>query len=278
MYTKLEKSRIIWDQATKKYPPYAVLIAMSGGGDSMAAYYASKALNIPIDGIIHVCTRTGIFRTTEFVRWFAEQEKVKYFEGDAGDTYEQRVLNKGFFGVGMRAHSFAYHLLKKAPLEKTISHNIRLGKRHRPVLIINGARLSESENRRKNYASSAIRASGNNIWVNLLQYWSKTDCEAICHENKAPCNPVSRELCRSGECMCGTMQSQQERLEAASLFPEWGTWLDTLEKRAKEIHPWGWGVPIPQSWQREKQGQLSLFSSPMCSDCTSKAEKLKTLS
>lgn len=263
----LETSQKIWQTAIEKYPPYATLIALSGGGDSMAAYYAAKALGISIDGIIHVRTGTGIFETTQFVRWFAGEEGIPYLEGDAGNTYENRVLNKGFFGRGMRAHSYAYHLLKKAPLEKTISKEIRQRKRNRNVLLINGARLSESENRRKNYTASPVRVSNNNIWVNLLQHWTKSDCEAIRNDNQAPCNPVSKQLCRSGECMCGTMQSHQERLEAAALFPEWGQWLDGLEAKAKETHPWGWGVEIPKSWQQEKQGQLSLFDSPMCTDC-----------
>lgn len=73
--------------------------------------------------------------------------------------------------------------------------------------------------------------------------------------------------------MCGTMQSHQERAEAAVIFPEWGKQMDALEARVQERFPWGWGQPIPKSWQAEQHGQLRLFDNnfqPMCSSCVFK--------
>ena len=54
--------------------------------------------------------------------------------------------------------------------------------------------------------------------------------EAIC------INPVAIELCRSGECMCGTMQTQAERREASAIYPEWGSWLSELEREVIARH------------------------------------------
>ena len=272
----LDSTREIWQQALEKHPePYAIVLALSGGNDSRATYYAAKALNIPVTHILHIHTGTGIQQTTEWVRWFAtEHAKLPYLEGSAGNRFEKRVLTHGFIGRGFRAHEIAYHLLKRGALVKTLSQEIRQKKRNRTILLLNGARLSESDNRAKNFANTPIRADkprSKNVWVNLLQHWSKQDCFDICDENHAPQNPVARELCRSGECMCGTMQEIQARSEASSIYPEWGRWLDSLEMRVKETFPWGWGEPVSKEWLAEKAGQMRLFDAetfqPMCSSC-----------
>ncbi|NEP61041.1 MAG: phosphoadenosine phosphosulfate reductase family protein [Symploca sp. SIO2G7] len=236
----LKQSSAIITEAISSFNPYAIVAAVSGGDDSMAAYYVAKMLGVKLDFILHVNTRTGIPETTQFVRHFADKESMKYIEGDAGNAYESRVLEKGFFGLGRRAHNYAYHILKQRRIEHELS-KIRERKRGRNILIINGVRKNESDNRRKNFADDVYRHDGSNIWVNLIHYWEKSDCLDFLADCKACRNPVSKELCRSGECMCGTMQSQQARLEAAALFPEWGQWLDELERKVKLKFPWGWG-------------------------------------
>ena len=83
------------------------------------------------------------------------------------------------------------------------------------------------------------------------------------YSRSTPINPVAVQLCRSGECMCGTMQSKQERAEAATLYPEWGNWLTCLEREAMELHGYGWGDQFPKA---RDVGQGDLFQ-PMCKDC-----------
>jgi len=74
------------------------------------------------------------------------------------------------------------------------------------------------------------------------------------------------------------MQQQVHREEAAYWFPAWGKWLDELEARVKERHPWEWGRPIPKGWQLEKAGQLNMFTAgsfqPMCSGCLREGEAI----
>jgi len=137
--TTLESSRQVWQQAIAQYPqPYAVVLAMSGGDDSRATYYAAKALNIPITHILHIDTGTGIRQTTEWVRWFAnEYAQLPYLEGCAGSRFEKRVLQHGFIGQGKAAHAIAFHLLKRDVLTNVLSREIRQRKRNRPIFLLN---------------------------------------------------------------------------------------------------------------------------------------------
>lgn len=274
----LQRSKEIVLEAIAKHQPEAHILMFSGGGDSMAAYQACKALDVRIDYLLHVNTRTGIQQTTEFVRKFAEDEGLKYVEADAGTAYEDYVKRKGFFGVGTggrySAHTMAYHVLKMQRYETAIA---KLGRGLR-VLLLNGARAAESDNRALGIAASPIRTTTrkpNHCWVNVINHWEKTDCKAFCGDCKAPKNKVTELLCRSGECMCGTTQGQKDREEAAYWFPEWGRWIDDLESEVTKKFPWGWGQPVSQQWQREQKGQLRLFGAdfqPLCSSCIAQQE------
>lgn len=267
MVDLIKQSYAIINTAIIVYEPYAIVVAISGGDDSLTTYYLAKALGVKIDAILHINTRTGIPQTTQFVRELAEKDGIKYLEGDAGTTYENHVLNHGFFGRGFIAHTYTYRLLKSQYLRKELS-KIRQHKRNRNILILSGARITESLNRAKNLDNS-YRKDGANIWVNLIHWWTKSDCMDFLADNKICRNPVSIELCRSGECMCGTMQSQQARLEASILFPEWGQWLDDLERRVMLKFPWAWGENMPKKIVLTNQGNQSKFQ-PMCSSCLRK--------
>ena len=268
--TLIEQSKEIVNKAVVDYDPYAVLVAVSGGDDSLTAYHLTKYLGIPIDGILHINTQTGIEETTIFVRNLADKENVSYFEGDAGTAYDEYILRKGFFGRGLKAHSYAYHILKKTVITKVLA-TIRQRKRNRKILIINGARITESDNRAKNFAGRIYREDNSNVWVNIIHYWTKSHCLEFLSGCSGICrNPVSIQLCRSGECMCGTMQSIQSRHEAAALYPDWGKRMDERERQVLERFPWGWGQNIPSSFALEQKGQLRLFDydlQPLCSSC-----------
>jgi 3'-phosphoadenosine 5'-phosphosulfate sulfotransferase (PAPS reductase)/FAD synthetase len=265
----LESSREILQEAIAKYQPYAIVSMTSGGNDSLCAYYVTRHLGVTPTHILHGRTGTGIPETTDFVRRWAIGEGIDYIEADAGAAFEDYVLRKGFFGKGRTAHTYAYHLIKRGPFSACLSANIRQRKRGRNILLINGARIEESANRRSNMTSPfrVDPSTKSNIWVNVIHHWDKNQRDAFLQERHAPQNPVTKELCRSGECMCGTMQSLQARTEAAALFPQWGEWLDDLEARVRAAgFPWGWGEGVPQGWQDEKKGQLPLFQ-PMCVSC-----------
>lgn len=271
MIETFEKSLAIWKKAVETYKPSAIVIMFSGGNDSLTAFHVAKHLNIPLTHFVHGITRTGIKETTEFARTTGINSGLCYLEADAGTAYEDYVLRKGFFGRGHQAHTFAYHVLKAQPFRKVMS-KIRQRRRDFKIILLNGARADESNNRKHNFIEPFNRdpAAQNNIWVNLIHDWSKQDCSDFLTDMKARRNPVTELLCRSGECMCGTMQSQEARQEASYWFPEWGQWLDRLEKTVTKKFPWRWGNAVSKSHLQEIAGQTALDFQPTCQSCIHK--------
>ena len=274
----LTKSKAIYKEAVGKFEPDAVIAMVSGGNDSAVAYHVAKEIGVPIDYIFHLNTGTGIQQTTDFVRKYYGNEEPEYIEPSAGDAYENYVKRKGFIGKGKFAHMIAYHILKAGPLRKAISKHIRKGKRGVKVLLLNGARASESKNRKINLPDvyNADPAQKGNIWVNIIHHWTGNDCRKYLDGHEIPINPVTKEMCRSGECMCGTMQSDEARIEASLLYPEWANWLDELEQEVIKDHPWKWGHGQPKWFKDLKNGQMGIFGEhekyedqfqPMCVGC-----------
>ena len=264
----IEDSARIAREAIEQISPTHIVSMVSGGKDSAASHAVAQALGLKVDLIIHGNTRCGIPQTSKWVERQYGSGPVDFTVADAGTAYEDYALRKGFFGKGVSAHAFAYRVLKAQPFRKTISHKIRQGKRGVRILLLNGARKDESENRRKNLpVMRADPAAPNNVWVNLIHNWTQVDRDQFLEQHQVPINPVAKALCRSGECMCGTMQSKAERAEAAVLYPAWGNWLDGLEKEVRHLHGFGWGEPFPR---RRVKGQADLFQ-PMCKDCLNAA-------
>lgn len=266
----LESKKIV-DDAIEKYKPYAIVLMLSGGDDSLLTLEVCKRIGVKIDYIIHGNTGTGLPATTRFVQKLANESGITYLQADAGTAYEDYVIRKGFFGKGVGAHSFSYHILKASPFRKAISKHIRQRKRNRPVLLLNGVRVDESDNRSDKLGDNPYNidpAAKNNIWVNVVHWWTTSERDEFLIKNNVERNPVAIALGRSGECMCGTMQNDISRKQAAQLDPEWGAWLDNLERKAIELHGFGWG----QSGKKKNKVQTNEFQ-PMCTGCKASSFK-----
>jgi len=253
----LDQSREILDRAIVDYSPYAKVIMFSGGNDSRLVYWVLRALGHRPDAIIHGETGTGIPECHRFCREFAaaNDERLIVANYGAGENYRRRLLRKGWFGRGMRPHSMAYHILKYQPFYKAVSDTFRHRKRHRNVLMLCGARAAESRNRAENYAKSYYNPDPSiaaNIWVNLVWEWSDADKRDFLAEQPGQQGLVPSLLHRSGDCMCGTMQSKQEGEEAAYWFPDWAEgWWNPLRQEVREAgFSWDWGDNLPKSLAR----------------------------
>lgn len=262
---KVAESASILKRAVDEFNPTHIVSMVSGGKDSAASHAVAMEVGAQIDLVIHGNTRCGIPQTSQFVERVYGVGPHGFAVADAGTAYEDYVLRKGFFGKGIGAHGFAYRILKATPFRKVVSKEIRQRRRNVRVLLLNGARKDESENRQKHLQMfRRDPAQQGNIWVNLIHDWTQEDRDAYLDARRIEVNPVAKALCRSGECMCGTMQSDAERWEAAALYPEWGAWLDGLEAEARRLHGFGWGDQFPRRRIDPKQG--GLFQ-PMCKDC-----------
>lgn len=261
----LLNSKEIYQRAIADFKPKAIILMFSGGDDSLTTYHVAKELGIKFDAVIHGNTQTGIRETTDFVIKEVYRNKDRLIEADAGDSYIDYVIRKGFFGVGSMAHNYSYNILKNNHFKAVVSKYLRQGQKKFPILFINGARRMETERRKKTMVSPFrfTEAFKNNIWVNLINEWDKPDCKDYLDGNGIERNQVSINLCRSGECMCGTMQSKGDRQEAAYFYPEWGKKLTELENYVKKIHGYGWGQNAPK---KASKRQLDLFQ-PMCIGC-----------
>jgi len=281
----LTRSQEIITKAITDHKPYAIVTMFSGGDDSLTAYHVAKALKVPVTHLMHGVTGTGIPETTRFARKIGEQSGLNYIEANAGNAYEDYILRKGFFGVGRVAHDYAYHNLKAQPFRTALSKEIRHRKRGRNILLINGARWQESANRKrlKNQSIRVDAHTPSNIWVNIINDWSKKDCRNFLESQER--NPVTDLLHRSGECLCGTMQRPfgETRKEISFWFPKWGQWLNDLEGQAcKRGFCWGWGEDLPpdisERKRREKQiknGQLEFSFTPLCQSCQYHAKETR---
>ena len=273
----IEHSKEVIKKAITDFKPKAIVLMFSGGDDSLTAYHVSKELGVKIDYVMHGHTGTGIKETFDFVKKETERNDDRFLLADAKYSYIDYILRKGFFGKGIDAHIYAYHILKIMHFRKAISHSLRKRKRNFPILLINGARRKESENRMKTMVNpyKIDPNSKNNIWVNVINEWEKHDCIDYLEGNTIKRNEVSKNLCRSGECMCGTMQSNGDRNEASFFYPEWGKWLNGLEKEVIKKFPWKWGESINRRHYQEMKGQTNMFSDfqPMCTGCKLSFEK-----
>lgn len=260
----IQRSAERMDRVVAEYQPTHVVCTVSGGRDSAAEVELARELGLKIDLILHARTGTGIQETTDHVVDYYGSLGPDFVMADAGSAYEEYVMRKGFFGIGRAAHNYSYRVLKATPMRKAISAAIRQGKRNVRVLLLNGARASESDNRQRNLLETRRDpAAPGNIWANIIHDWTAGDRDRYLRLRETPINPVAIQLCRSGECMCGTMQNAQMRAEAAACYPQWGAQLDELERRAKAKHGWGWGETMPKPADPR---QIDMFQ-PLCAGC-----------
>jgi 3'-phosphoadenosine 5'-phosphosulfate sulfotransferase (PAPS reductase)/FAD synthetase len=269
----LKQSREIVEEAILQYKPKAIFMMFSGGNDSRAAYEVCKILNVPLTHFVHGVTRTGIQETTSYVRNFAKETGLTYLEADAGDAFEKYIERKGFFGLGDTAHSYAYHLLKSQRFTTTAA-SLRKRRKGFNILFLSGARSDESKRRKRNFRRpiNADPTVKSNIWVDVIFHWDKRNLLDFLHEAPSKPNPVTELLCRSGECLCGTMQSKEEGDEAAYWFPEWGDWRRRMTEKARQSgFLWGWGEEMDEYTKHVMRGNLEMFPGhefqPACASC-----------
>lgn len=269
----LLESMDIVQRAIIENQPYAVCLMLSGGDDSITALKVALMLGVRIDYIIHGVTGTGLKDVRKYIHHVADLTGITLIEANAGTAFEDYVKRKGFFGVGASAHSFSYHVLKSAPFEMAISRHIRKGVPGRKILLLNGVRVEESENRADNFGDNPYRERANNIWVNIIHWFTKKQCLELLEAENFKRSPVAIHLGRSGECNCGTMQNEAGRMACGNYDPEWREWMMAIRKYC--VAKFGWDInqnPNKKALleMKAQTDKMDAFM-PMCVGCKSTA-------
>ena len=251
---RVAKSHALLDMAIAQYNPVAVLGLFSGGHGSITAVHV--AANHPsFSYAVHINTGIGVPDTLDFVRetnrkmnWNLREYNAK----DCNQDYEQIVKEFGFPGPGK--HGTMYIRLKERALRVAIREAKSEYKRSDCVILVSGVRFQESE-RRMGY-KEPITKDGSKIWVNIINDWSKSDCNRYIENNKIPRSPVVDKIHKSGECLCGAYAKPGE-------FAELKFWYPAVAARIEAMRPeggkcWGWG-----NGRKAKRSATG----PMCAGC-----------
>lgn len=238
----------------------AVAVLYSGGNDSttLAHLFRDRA-----DCAIHANTTIGIEKTRQFVRDTCEAWGLTLHEQKPpreADQYRALVLDQGFPGP---AHHFKmYQRLKERALRE-VQRDLVGDPRRERIVFLAGRRRDES---RRRAAIPRAERVGSAIWVSPLADWTSADLNTYRLEHPdVPRNEVSDLIHMSGECLCGSFATSDERAEISYWFPDAFDEIEELESLIADrpdIAPsrktWGWGAHRPGGSTR---------SGPMCSSC-----------
>lgn len=270
------ESKEIVEQALKETDAHAIGLMLSGGDDSITALLVARMLGVKLDFIMHGNTGTGLKDVIKYVHQVASDANIPLYVADAGTAFEDYVKRKGFFGMGPDAHKFSYHILKTNPFEKCLSKNVTKRQKGRKIILLNGVRVEESDNRMDNFGDNPYRERKNQVWVNIIHWWSKKECLELLQSESFQRSPVAIALGRSGECNCGTMQTEADRLAAAAYDPDFKAWLWPIRKYC--IAKFGWD--ISQNPDKKRLKELKEIADkltpdmPMCVGCKYRPQRL----
>jgi 3'-phosphoadenosine 5'-phosphosulfate sulfotransferase (PAPS reductase)/FAD synthetase len=269
-----ETPRQIVLAAIKKYNPIKVLLMFSGGHDSLVSTHISarilNSIGMPFS-VYHGDTGTGIRQTQDFVKnvckefgWDLVIRKPKKKHG-----YEETVKMLGGY-PGPSMHRICYNRLKERPLREFITHQLKSSPYAREnVLLLTGLRKSESKIR-MGYQDHT-RKVNSQIWCNPCFFYSEDDCKDYMRLFSLPQNSVKKQICISGECLCGCFAKPEEAAEISKLYPEAWDRLIRLQKYS----PWKWGDRPQDFIKHNPPGQINIFTGkvaymPMCVGCEEK--------
>jgi len=242
----------------------AVYAMNSGGNDSLVVTHL-LAQHPAFTAVAHVNTGTGVPETTEHVRGQADRAGWRLIEkATPWSVYREAVLQHGF--PGPASHLIMYSLLKERRVREIVAE-AKAGRGDR-VALVTGVRKSESK--RRMGTVKPVAREGAKVWTAPILYWSDDDKDRYIQENGLQRNPVSVNLCMSGECLCGSFaEGPQELLQLAHFYPEVARRIRALENEAHAagVHS-RWGVEPPRA-QPVAEGQQKLG---LCWTCERRAE------
>ena len=251
------------NKRAKDYPEKWVLF--SGGNDSLVLlHYITQSIGIPVAGVLHINTGTGVPETSAFAKQVVERWGLRWEEYRPAESYEEVFINQGIIdglpGPGM--HFVAYNRLKYRPvLDFWRDHKREHWDR---VIFLTGIRAAESV-KRMGYGERIVDRDGGMIWVNPIYRWTDEQMRAYRKIHNLPTNPVAEHLHISGECLCGTFAKPGELDEIDFFYPEVAQRIRGWERAAKEK-----GLTYCQ-WGQKRSGKKD-NGGRLCSTCVLEQE------
>lgn len=236
----------------------AIVGLFSGGNDSTVLAHMFRDV---VTHFAHANTTIGIEQTREFVRATSREWGVPLLERTpprSMDHYRSLVLDQGFPGPGH--HFKMFQRLKERPLRQIRAELVKNPRRER-VVFLAGRRRTESKRRAQ---VPDMERTGSIVWASPLVNWTKLDLTTyrLMHPG-VPVNEVSDLIHMSGECLCGSFASPNEREEVSYWFP--GVFEEIAELEAliadrgdipSERKTWGWGAHKATQPRPSKVGAL----------------------
>lgn len=253
----------------------AVVTLFSGGNDStvLAHLFRQQATHAA-----HANTTIGIEKTREFVRNTCEEWGLPLLERTPpreADHYRALVLDQGFPGPGH--HFKMFQRLKERALRQVRNELVTNPRRQR-VIYLAGRRRAESQRRQ---AIPLMERQGSIVYVSPLVHWTKPDMTTyrLMHAKSdptkgpgpVPVNETSDLIHMSGECLCGSFASPNEREELTFWFPGVMAEIAALEAEIADRDDipahrkkWGWGAdPEVLKSTRTKRSKVGA----LCTSC-----------
>jgi 3'-phosphoadenosine 5'-phosphosulfate sulfotransferase (PAPS reductase)/FAD synthetase len=254
----------------------------SGGHDSLVSTHIASS-HEKFNGVLHIDTGIGIPQTQQYVidvcdRFGWECNIYRAIENTKADGtpdpifYRDLVLQWGFPGANL--HQFMYSCLKERQIARFVRDRKKKGIKR--IGLVSGVRTAESDRRNRKLMSGSQmhHRVGMKVWIAPIILFTEEDCQAYMKSHALPRNPVKDNLCMSGECLCGAFAQRNELTQLEVFYPEVAERIRKLEKEVYPSFPWGWEDQPPKWWKNkqkserlEANGQLNLFTSPLCYSC-----------
>lgn len=262
----------------------------SGGHDSLVSSHIAS-LTPQFQGVLHIDTGIGIPDTQQYVistcdhyHWplqiYRAVENIRADGTPDPMIYQNLVLRWGFPGANL--HQFMYSRLKERQIRRFIRDRKATGAKR--IGLVTGIRIAESDRRKRNFkqGTEVCRRDGSQVWIAPTLLFSDEDCRDYMRSHLLPRNPVKENLCMSGECLCGAYAQPNELAQIEFFYPKVAEQIKQLEIEVKaQGFPWGWEEQPPGWWRKkrrmaqlEEQGQLNLFSTPLCHSCKARQENI----
>lgn len=287
----IAKAHALVDEALDRARPDHVLLAYSGGEDSVIL---AHLMHHRADAVVHVNTGIAIPGTLRHVQAVTSAWRRELIEAHPDDKYEDLILGRvpGWGGgfPGPAAHATMYQRLKERALDKVrrglVARRGRRRGRSGEIVQLAGMRWAESQRRFRN--ASEFDLDGAVTWASPIVWWTSSHMreyraryrcqldhqhapQRLCHPGALPLNEVTQHLHMSGDCLCGAYAKEGEIHGYELFYPHVAQRLHELEAAALRqggIAPqrctWGWGAGL----EKPSEG------GPMCSRCRPPAPQI----